>query len=124
MTTPHSRPSAERTVVCQTIVVRPRFIWGKGDTTVLAELANAVREKRFAWIDGGRYPTSTCHVRNVCHGALLAAERGTSGGVYFLTDGDPVELRGFVTELLATEGCDPGTKSVPWWLAATAAFGS
>src|SRR6185503_5658133 len=64
----------------------------------------------------GRYPTSTTHVDNVCEGMLLAAAKGRGGEAYFLTDGAPVELRDFVTKMLATRGVDPGSKSVPTWL--------
>jgi len=105
----------------ETVVIRPRFIWGKGDTSVLPTLADTVRRGRFAWIDGGRFPTSTCHVDNVVEGALLAAERGRPGEIYFLTDGPPVEIRSFLTELLKTQGVDPGDRSVPKWLVATIA---
>jgi nucleoside-diphosphate-sugar epimerase len=101
----------------RTVVVRPRFIWGKDDTSVLANLVKAVNDGRFMWMGGGAYKTSTCHVRNVCEGALLAAEKGRGGEAYFLTDGAPVQFREFITRLLQTQGIDPGTKSVPRWLA-------
>lgn len=97
----------------RTVVVRPRFIWGNDDTSVLALLAGAVKAGRFMWIDGGHYPTSTTHVDNVCEGLLVAAAMGRGGEAYFVTDGPPVELRQFVTQLLATRGVDPGGKSVP-----------
>jgi nucleoside-diphosphate-sugar epimerase len=80
---------------------------------VLAALAAAVKAGRFMWMNGGRYPTSTTHVDNVCEGLLLAAEKGRGGEVYFVTDGATVELRHFVTRMLATRGVDPGDKSVP-----------
>lgn len=124
---PYTKKLAEQAVLkasdqgLHAVVIRPRFIWGKGDTSVLSELVEALDTGRFRWIDRGAYLTSTCHVRNVCHGAILAAEKGASGGVYFLTDGEPVELRGFCTRLFASAGRDPGDQSVPWWLAATAA---
>jgi nucleoside-diphosphate-sugar epimerase len=125
---PISKGLAERAVIAanrpgdfETVAIRPRFIWGNGDTSVLPELVDAVRKKRFAWIGGGRYLTSTCHVANVVEGALLAAERGGSGEIYFLTDGEPVEFRAFMTELLGTQGVDPGDREVPRWLARTAA---
>lgn len=105
----------------ETVVVRPRFIWGKGDTSVLPTLVDTVKRGRFGWIGGGHYLTSTCHVANVVEGALLAAERGTPGSVYFLTDGAPVEFREFITRLLATQHVDAGTREVPRWLAKTAA---
>ena len=100
-----------------TVIVRPRFIWGKGDTSVLPQIINAVQRGEFMWINGGRYLTSTCHVKNVCEGALLAAERGHGGEIYFLTDGQSIEFHTFITALLKTQNIDPGNRNVPLWLA-------
>lgn len=97
----------------EVVVVRPRFIWGKGDTAILPKIVEVMRKGQFAWIGGGRFLTSTCHVRNVCEGALLAAERGRPGEIYFLTDGAPVEFRGFITAMAATQGADAGQRAVP-----------
>jgi nucleoside-diphosphate-sugar epimerase len=100
----------------ETVIVRPRFIWGKGDTTVLPDLVRAARSGRFAWIGGGHYLSSTCHVRNVCEGMLLAAQRGKPGETYFLTDGEPVEFRRFIARMLATQGVPEPKRSMPRWL--------
>lgn len=100
----------------KTVIVRPRFIWGADDTSVLVQLSDAVKSGRFMWIEGGRYPTSTCHVANVVEGMLLAAEKGGGGEIYFLTDGAPVELRDFITRMLATQGIAIPDKSVPRWI--------
>jgi nucleoside-diphosphate-sugar epimerase len=97
----------------ETVVVRPRMVWGRGDTTLLPELVAAVEAGRFAWVGGGRQLTSTTHVSNAVEGLLLAAERGGGGEAYFVSDGDPVVFREFVTELLATEGLEPPRRSVP-----------
>jgi nucleoside-diphosphate-sugar epimerase len=99
------------------VVVRPRFIWGRGDTTLLPSMLKVVNDGRWRWIDGGRYLTSTCHVANAVEGLLCAAERGRSGGVYFLTDGAPVEFRSFVGDMLRAAGADPGEKNLPRWVA-------
>jgi nucleoside-diphosphate-sugar epimerase len=110
-----------------TVIVRPRFIWGAGDTTILPPIMHAVRSGAFVWFDGGHYLTSTCHVANVCEGLLLAAERGQGGEIYFLTDGAPIEFRQFMTAMLRTQGVVPGTRSIPSWLAraiATSAEGT
>lgn len=121
---PSTKAAAERRVRAaadpdglRTVVVRPRFVWGAGDTTLLPELVAAVEEGRFAWFDGGHYRTSTCHVRNAVEGFVRAAENGAGGEVYFLTDGDPVEFRAFVTDLLATQGVEAPDRSVPGWVA-------
>jgi nucleoside-diphosphate-sugar epimerase len=97
----------------ETVVVRPRFVWGRGDTTLLPRLTEAVRSGRFAWIGGGHHRTSTTHIENTVHGLMLAAERGAPGGVYFVTDGEPVVFRDFITRLLATQGIEAPTRSVP-----------
>jgi len=123
---PLTKGLAEQAVVAangegglETVVVRPRLIWGKGDTSVLAEMIAVVKAKKFGWIGGGHYLTSTCNVANVVDGAILAAEKGRGGAIYFLTDGEPVEWREFVTKMLATQGVDAGTREVPRWLAKT-----
>src|SRR5206468_3787288 len=54
-----------------------------------------------------------CHVTNVCEGLILAAERGRGGEIYFLTDGEPVEVRSFLTAMLRAEGLEPGNGSIP-----------
>jgi nucleoside-diphosphate-sugar epimerase len=97
----------------ETVVVRPRLVWGAGDTTILPALVEAVRRGRFSWIDGGRHRTSTTHVDNAVHGLVLGAERGRPGGVYFVTDGEPVVFRDFIAELLATQGVEAPNRSVP-----------
>jgi nucleoside-diphosphate-sugar epimerase len=90
----------------ETVVVRPRLVWGAGDTTILPGIVEAVRSGRFRWIGGGRHLTSTTHVDNVVEGLVLGAARGRSGEAYFVTDGEPVVFREFVTELLATQGVE------------------
>ncbi len=111
------RVLAANTGSLTTMIVRPRFIWGRGDTSVFPKIAEAVKGGKFRWIGGGRYLTSTCHVRNVCEGALKAAERGQAGEIYFLTDGPPVEFRAFISDLLATAGIEPPVKTIPRFLA-------
>ena len=97
----------------ETVVVRPRLVWGVGDTTILPSLVGAVESGRFAWIGGGRHLTSTTHVDNAVHGLRLGAERGRAGGAYFVTDGEPVVFREFVTELLATQGVEAPDRTLP-----------
>ena len=101
----------------ETVVVRPRLVWGPGDTTVLPGLIEAVRSKKFSWIGGGEHRTSTTHVDNAVEGLVLGAERGRPGEAYFVTDGEPVVFRDFVTALLATQGVEPPDRNAPRALA-------
>lgn len=101
----------------QTVVVRPRLIWGPDDTSVLPQLVHAVKTGQFMWINHGAAMTSTCHVSNVCEGIVCAALRGRTGEAYFLTDGAPVNSREFLTALIQTRGVTPADKSIPFALA-------
>jgi nucleoside-diphosphate-sugar epimerase len=105
----------------ETVVVRPRFVWGRGDTTLLPAIAELVRSGRFRWIGGGRHLTDTTHVDNTVEGLWLGATEAPAGGVYFVTDGEPVVFRDFVTRMLATQGVDMPDKSVPAGVASAAA---
>jgi nucleoside-diphosphate-sugar epimerase len=121
---PATKARAER-AVCEasrdgfeTVAVRPRFVWGKGDTTLLPEMVKTVEAGKFAWIGGGLNVTDTAHVDNVVEGLVLGAEKGRPGEAYFITDGKPVVFRDFITALLETQGVEPPDRSLPAWTAA------
>ena len=124
---PWSKAKAEQAVRdangdrIETVVVRPRFVWGHGDSTLLPEIVAMVEQGKFAWIGGGHQLTATTHIDNTVEGLVLAAERGRPGGVYFVTDGEPVVFREFVSELMRTQGVEPPTRSLPVGLARVAA---
>ncbi len=101
----------------EAVTLRPRFVWGEGDTTLLPEMVRTVEAGKWAWVGGGRNVTDTAHVDNVVEGLLLAAEKGRPGEAYFVTDGQPVVFREFVTALLETQGVEPPDRSLPAWTA-------
>jgi nucleoside-diphosphate-sugar epimerase len=105
----------------ETVVVRPRFVWGRGDTTLLPAIVDMVRSGRFRWIGGGRHLTDTTHVDNTVEGLWLGATKAPAGGVYFVTDGEPVVFRDFLERMLATQGVRVPDKSVPAGVASAAA---
>jgi nucleoside-diphosphate-sugar epimerase len=97
----------------ETVVLRPRFVWGEGDTTLLPGILAMVEQGKFAWVGGGRQLTDTTHVDNVVEGLLLAAAKGRAGEAYFVTDSERVVFRDFVSALIGTQGVEPPTRSVP-----------
>jgi nucleoside-diphosphate-sugar epimerase len=97
----------------EAMIVRPRFVWGRGDTTLLPVLVEGTRSGAFRWVGGGRHLTSTTHVENTIEGLLCAAEHGRGGRAYFVTDGGPLPFRDFVGELIGTQGVTPPEGSVP-----------
>ncbi|MGE6783623.1 NAD-dependent epimerase/dehydratase family protein [Ensifer adhaerens] len=114
-----SKAAAERVALAASspafpvVALRPRFVWGRDDTTALPILVEAARSGKLAWIAGGTYLTSTTHIANLCQAVALALANGRGGEVYFIADGDAVPFRTFVSQLLETQGIVPPDKSVP-----------
>ena len=53
--------------------MRPRLIWGPGDTVVLPQFCKAIETGEWKWIAGGTHLTSTVHVSN-CAGFSFEKE--------------------------------------------------
>jgi nucleoside-diphosphate-sugar epimerase len=97
----------------ETVMLRPRFVWGPGDQTLAPEIKSMVEKGAFMWIDGGRARTSTTHIDNLVHGAKLVLDRGTGGEAYFVTDGEVRSFREFLPELMKAYGVELGDRSMP-----------
>ncbi len=52
----------------ETVVLRPRFVWGAGDTTLLPEMVSMVKAGRFVWVGGGGQLTATPRSRTWSRG--------------------------------------------------------
>jgi nucleoside-diphosphate-sugar epimerase len=100
-------PSALRTVV-----LRPPFVWGKGDA-VDRQLGTAIRRGRFGWLGVGRCPYATCQVASLTEAVVRALHVQASGEAFFVTDGDPVELRSFLSRRGFAAGLPVPRTSVP-----------
>ena len=121
---PRTKARAERLVRnangdgLTTIVLRPRFIWGPGDQTLLPALKTMVEAGQFTWIDRGRAVTDTAHIENVVHAIELALTQGRGGAAYFITDGgEPISFREMMTKMAATIGLELPDRNMPGWLA-------
>jgi nucleoside-diphosphate-sugar epimerase len=118
-----TKGEAERRVIAangggfETVVLRPRLVWGPGDTTLVPELKQMAAKGAFAWIDGGRARTSTTHIANLVHATELAVTEGAGGEIYFVSDGEETDFRSFVTRMMAAHGVELPGRSVPSWLA-------
>jgi nucleoside-diphosphate-sugar epimerase len=105
----------------ETVILRPRFVWGPGDQTLAPEIAAMVEKGGFVWLDGGRARTSTTHIDNLVHGAKLVLERGRKGEAYFVTDDEVRSFRSFLPELMQAYGVELGERSIPAAIARPAA---
>lgn len=105
-----------------TLVLRPRFIWGPGDQTLLPLILEAARAGRWAWIDHGRALTSTTYIDNLVDAIELALTRGEPGQAYFILDQGQRSLREMIEGMAGAAGVSLPDKSIPYWLAAALAW--
>ena len=123
---PKTKSEAEALVLAahgpelSTIAVRPCFIWGPRDASVLPTLQRIVADGGFAWMDGGRARVSTTHVGNLVNALVLAVESEETGAC-FVADEEDTTMRAFLGGLAETVGLELPDRSVPGALARGAA---
>jgi hypothetical protein len=97
----------------ETIALRPRFVWGPGDNSILPEVLKMARAGRFVWLDEGSAVTSTTHINNFVHAIELALTQGRGGQAYLIADDGVITLRELITRLLQTQDVEVPEKSIP-----------
>jgi nucleoside-diphosphate-sugar epimerase len=99
-----------------TIVLRPRFIWGPGDMTLLPSIAEMVKGGKFTWINDGMARTSTTHIDNLVRAIELALTVGRGGEAYFILDEGQISMKGMISAMADTIDLKLPEKSVPSWI--------
>lgn len=125
---PHTKMLAERAVLAAnsealaTVALRPRLIWGPGDTQLLPRLAARARKGRLRFIGDGSNKMDCTYIDNVVQAHLLALQRAVPGAAcagkaYFISNGEPKPIRDIVNGLLAAADAPLVSKSLPFGLA-------
>jgi len=99
-------------------IVRPGFIYGERDRTVLPKLLTNLRRGTFAYFGSGNQALNCIYVKNLVHAIFLAAESPKAvGEVFNVTDGARVSKREFIHKVAELAGLTPPTRKIPLWLA-------
>jgi nucleoside-diphosphate-sugar epimerase len=105
------------------VVLRPGFIYGPRDRTVLPKLLDNLRQGMVRYLGNGEQAMNTIFVGNLVEAAFLAAEKAeVVGEVFNLTDGEYVSKRRFIEMLAEGMGVPKPTRTVPLWVARLAAW--
>ena len=78
----------------ESIILRPRAIYGPGDTSIFPRILRSLKSGRLPIIGNGKNWTDLSYVDNVVHACICAAQASLphSGRAYNITDGTPVQL--------------------------------
>jgi len=102
-----------------TVALRPRLIWGPGDTQLLPRLVERARAGRLRFIAGGHNRMDTTYIDNAAQAhldafAALRPGAACAGKAYFISNGEPRPVRQIVNDMLAAAGVPPVQASVPY----------
>lgn len=105
------------------IVLRPRGIYGVGDTALLPRLLRAAQSGPLPLIRGGQAKTDLTHVEDVVDAILaaLTAPMGLSDRVFNISGGEPLPIRSIAERAGARAGLPIRWRTVPAAAAFTAA---
>lgn len=106
-----------------TTIIRPKAIFGPGDTTLLPRLLKAARQGRLPQIGDGTNCIDLTYVDNVVHALVLALHAPTaSGQTYTITNGEHVRLWDLIRQVLERLGIATTLKPLPYRLVYTMAM--
>jgi 2-alkyl-3-oxoalkanoate reductase len=106
----------------ETVIIRPKAIFGPGDTALLPRLLAAGRAGRLPQIGDGTNLVDLTYVDNVVHALRLAIARPDAAGRTFtITNGQPIRLWDVIRRMLAAAGCSIGRRRIPYPIAYAAA---
>ncbi|MGD2125705.1 MAG: NAD-dependent epimerase/dehydratase family protein [Desulfobacteraceae bacterium] len=107
----------------ETVAVRPPWIWGEGDTSVLKAIALSMLNGKYAFVSSGQNRITTCHVENVCSGLMAAAvSPNAPSRVYHVADDLRPTIHDFLSRLCEAAGIAVTRRHVPYRPAYLAAY--
>ncbi len=101
----------------KTVALRPHLIWGPGDTNLIPRLVGRGRKGLLKQVGDGRNLVDIAYIDNVVDAHLLAAANletsaTAAGKAYFISQGEPVNLWGWINGLFAELGIPKVAKQV------------
>jgi nucleoside-diphosphate-sugar epimerase len=104
-----------------TTIIRPRGIYGRGDSALLPRLLRAARRGPLPLFRGGKTVIDLTHVEDVASSivAVLRVPEQTCGKTYNVSGGEPIAVRDIIGQSAARAGVDVRWRPVPWPVART-----
>lgn len=103
--------------ILKTCAIRPHLVWGPGDPHLIPRLLERGRRKQLKIVGNGSNMVDISYIDNVAEAHILAADNLTSaataaGNAYFISQGVPVSLWGWINTLFERFGIPPVRKKI------------
>lgn len=108
----------------ETVILRPRAIFGPGDNVILPRLITMARSGRLRIIGDGKNRADLTYIDNVVDAVILARDvRAAAGKTFFLSNDAPIPVWELVRRVCEGLSIPPPTKRVPFPVALAIATG-
>ena len=98
-----------------TVTIRPKAVFGPGDTSLLPRLLSAAQMRRLPQVGDGRNLVDVTYVDNVVHALVLALTAAAAvGRTYTITNGEHVPLWDLIKTVLRRLGLDANLRPLPY----------
>jgi nucleoside-diphosphate-sugar epimerase len=102
-----------------TVALRPRLIWGPGDTQILPRLVQRANAGRLRIVGSGDNKVDTTYIDNAAQAHFDAFEHlapgvACAGRAYFISNGEPLPMRELLNRLLRAAGAPEVHKTLPF----------
>ncbi|MBN2492781.1 MAG: NAD-dependent epimerase/dehydratase family protein [Planctomycetes bacterium] len=120
---PRSKALAEQRVLAAsgaelaTVALRPHLVWGPGDNHLVPRVLARSRAGKLRRFRGPSRRVDAVYVENAAAAHLLAADRlapgsAVAGKVYFIGQGEPIEVWALIDRVLAAGGLPPVARTI------------
>jgi nucleoside-diphosphate-sugar epimerase len=122
---PQTKAQAEQEVlsangqgVLRTVSLRPHLIWGPNDTNLIPTVLERARAGKLTRIGKGDNLVDLCFIDDCVEAHILAMQaleaepQKVGGRAYFISQGEPIRLWGWIDDVLAAHGLPKVTRSI------------
>ena len=103
--------------ILKTCAIRPHLVWGPGDPHLIPRLVARGKARKLKQVGNGQNMVDISYIDNVADAHVLAAENlhsdaSAAGNAYFISQGEPVSLWGWINDLFQRLNVEPVKKKV------------
>lgn len=102
-----------------TVALRPHLIWGPGDPHLIPRVIERARRGQLVQVGDGKNLVDITYIDNAAEAHVRAAQvlssgRECPGRAFFISQGEPVSLWPWLSELLEAVGAPRPTRTIPF----------
>lgn len=105
------------------VILRPGYIWGPGDQTIIPFIVKGLRSRRLMLVEDGENLLSLTFIDNVVEAIMRALKnKEATGRIFNITDGSKVTSKRFISDIMSVLGIELSLRAMPYPLIYSMAY--